>query len=137
MALETAEQIEELADALTASANAIHARLMKAIKANEISKEDARATLQDEATLRQRAGALYIDAALHVVSGLTLAQTELLETIGNGNEKLKKLKKIAAFLDFVADVLALSTAVYAAKPKVILAAFKEIKKDIDEFEQIA
>jgi hypothetical protein len=135
MALETAEQIEELADALTASANAIHARLMKAIKSNEISREEARATSHDEATLRQRANALYIDAALRIVSGLKLTQTELLATIRSGNENLKKLKKVATFLDFVADILTLSTAIYAAKPAVILAAYKEIKKDIDGFDQ--
>jgi uncharacterized protein YgfB (UPF0149 family) len=137
MALETAKQVEQLADALTASADAIHARLMKAIKDKEISKEEARTRQQDEAILRQRANALYLDAALHIVSGLKLTPTELLDTITEGHEKLKKLKKIAAFLDFIADILALSTAIYAGKPPVILAAFKEVKKDIDEFERSA
>jgi hypothetical protein len=137
MALETAKQVEQLADALTASADAIHARLMQAIKDKEISKEAARTHLQDEATLRQRANALYLDAALHIVKDLKLTQTELLGTIAEGSEKLKKLKQIAAFLDFIADVLALSTAIYAGKPPVILAAYKEVKKDVDEFERRA
>ena len=137
MALETADQILQMADQLTASADAIHRRLLTAIKNKEISAADADQTLQDETILRKRADAMFIDAAVHVVNGLALAQQELVDTINKGNEKLKDIKKVNAFLDFVADMLALAAAIYSAKPKTILAAFKEVKADIDAFGKLA
>lgn len=134
MALETAEHLQQLGDALTASANAIHARLMHAINNQEISAEEARNRLQDEGALRQHANALYSRAGQCVVSDLQLAQETLLTTVRKANEKLEKLKKVASVIDFMADLLALATAAYAGKAPVILAAFKEVKRDVDAFE---
>jgi oligoendopeptidase F len=130
MALEKKQQVEQLADQLTASADEVRARLMQAIKKKEISPENARATFQSETSLRQQANGLYIDAAVHIVKDLDISQQEFTGVIENANQRIAKVKEIAAFLDLVADLLALAAAVYAGKPKPILAAFEEVRGDL-------
>lgn len=129
-ALEKAKEVEEMADALSACANAVHDRLIDAIDNKEIARDQAQAALQDEGMLRQRANSLYIDAALFVVEGLEVSQLELINSVAEAEKSIAKIKKIEAFLDLVADLLALASAVYAAKPKVIIAALKEVKEDV-------
>lgn len=129
-ALEKAKQVEELADALSECANTIHERLIDAIDNKEIARDQAQATLQDEGMLRQRANSLYIDAALFVVEGLEVSQLDLLDSVAEAERSIAKIKKIEAFLDLIADLLSLASAVYAAKPKVIIAALKEVKEDV-------
>src|SRR5213595_396853 len=83
--LATVEQIEALADQLSACADEIHARVMKDIKAHkggDISEAEqtvARALLDDEVVLRQRANGLYADAATYVVKALGKPQQHVLE----------------------------------------------------------
>ncbi len=131
MALATQKQVEELADSLSACADSAHERLMKAIKDEEISHEEAQAAFQDETTLRQRANSLYIDAVKCVVNGLEETQKSLIAVIDTANSKLRRIKKISDFIDLVADLLTLAAAAYAAKPGPIIAALKEVKKDIN------
>lgn len=130
MALEKKQQVEQLADRLTASADEIHARLMQAIKKKEIAPEEARATFQQETTLRQQANSLYIDAGSCIVVDLAIPQKEFVGVIEEANRRIAKIKEIAAFLDLVADILALAVAAYAGKPKPILAAFEEVREDL-------
>jgi hypothetical protein len=59
MALANSKQIEALADSLTSCADSIHGRLMKAIKAKELSLSEAHVIFQDETILRQREQPLY------------------------------------------------------------------------------
>lgn len=131
MALSNQKQVEALADELTASADSIHDRLMKAIKDKEIDQNTAQLIFQDESTLRQRANALYIDAANCVVDGLTESQKSVMDLIDKANGKMKKIKVIASFIDLTADLLVFAAAAYAAKPGPILSALKEIKNDVD------
>lgn len=132
MALESAKQVEALADALSECADSAHERLLRLIENKQIGRAEAQSLFQEEATLRQRANALYIDAAKCVVKDLDLTQRELLDTIDKANRRLKKIKKIAAFIDLVTDIVALASASLAAKPGPILAAFKEVRKDVEE-----
>ncbi len=131
MALANQKQIEDLADSLTVCADSIHERLMKAIKGKSVEQTEAQSLFQDETILRQKANSLYIDAAKCVVEGLEIAQTDLLNTIKTATDEIKKIKKIAAFIDLVADILALAAAAYASKPGPVVAALKEIKIDIE------
>lgn len=132
MALSTKKQVEEFADRLSQCANDIHVRLMAALKAKEIDQAAAQVAFQQETQLRQQANGLYIDAANLTVQELATPQAELLGVIDSAKGKLANIKKIAAVLDLIADILALAVAASTAKPGPILAAYKEVKKDLDE-----
>lgn len=130
MALEKKRDIEELADRLTSSADEIRTRLMQAINNKEVKAEEARVVFQHETTLRQQANSLLIDAAKCVVTDVAMPQKDFIAIIDEANKRIAKVEKIAAYLDLVTDILALASAAYAAKPKPILAALKEVKDDL-------
>lgn len=131
MALSNQKQVEDFADIISECADSIHVRLMKAIKNKEIDQYAAQLIFQDEVTLRQRANSLYIDAVNCIVDGLSQSQKSIMELIDTAKDKIRTIKKIAGFMDFIADLLVLAAAAYAAKPAPILAALKEIKKDVE------
>ncbi|MBU0967555.1 MAG: hypothetical protein KKA54_14380 [Proteobacteria bacterium] len=131
MALANQKQVEALADIITGCADSIHERLMKAIKNKEIDQFTAQSIFQDEATLRQRANSLYMDAANCVVEDLAQSQKSVMELIDSAKAQIKVIKEIASFIDLVADLLVLAAAAYAAKPMPIIAAIKEVKEDIE------
>ncbi len=135
MALTNQKQVEAFADKLTECSDSIHARLIKAIKKKEVSREEAQQIFQDESIIRQQANSLYIDAALCVVDGLEETQKSLIEVIDKAKDEIRKIKKVRAFIDLVVDLLVLASAAYAGKPQPILAAFKEVKKDIGELDE--
>ena len=97
MALETQDQVEAIADKLTACADSIHARLIAGIKNKEIDRLTAQAIFQDEAILRQRANSLYMDAANCVVQGLSMPHNELIDVIDTAKEKIATIIKTASF----------------------------------------
>lgn len=131
MALANQKQVEDLADSLTECADSIHGRLMKAIKNKEVNQAEAQATFQDETILRQWANSLYVDAAKSVVTNLATSQKSLMDAVDTAKAEIRKIKQISAFIDLVADLLALAAAAYAAKPGPILAALKEVKEDVE------
>jgi hypothetical protein len=131
MALANQEQVEALADNITKCADSIHDRLKKAIKNKEIDQYTAQTIFQDEATMRQRADSLYIDAANCVVEDLAESQKSVMTLIDTAKETIKTIENIARFIDLIADLLVLAAAAYAAKPAPILAALKEVKEDLD------
>ena len=132
MALATEQNLVELADRLTQSASAIHVRLMKLIKGKHIDLAMAQLIFQDEVMLRQRANALYLDAANCVVGELQQTQKSILDLVDSANERITKIKSLTQCIDLIADLLVLAAAAYAAKAGPILAALQEVKKDIDE-----
>ena len=82
----TITDIEALADNLSASANALHAQLMRAVRSQApgtglpgISQAAAQALFETEVTLRQRANGLYLDATRLAAAGLGDAGHQLLE----------------------------------------------------------
>ena len=131
MALANRKQVEALADVMTGCADAIHSRLMQAIRNKEIDRYTAQTIFQDEAVLRQRANSLYIDAANCVVEDLAQSQKSVLELINGAKAKIKVIQEIAGFIDLVADLLVLAAAAYAAKPVPIMAALKEVQDDVE------
>ena len=136
MALNDRAQVEALADNLTECANSIHERLIDAIKKDEIDQYTAQTIFQDEATLRQRANSLYLDAINCVVDGLPDSQESILQVVAEAKDTLKTVKKIEVFIDLIADLLVLATAAYAAKPAPIFAALKEIKSDVKQIKKV-
>jgi beta-phosphoglucomutase-like phosphatase (HAD superfamily) len=131
MALANKKQVEEMADKLTESADSIHERLMKAIRDKEIDQPNAQSIFQDEAILRQRANGLYIDAANSVITDLKQSQTSVIALVDTANKKIKRIRDITKFIDLIADLLVLASAVYAAKPSPIITALQEVKSDIE------
>jgi hypothetical protein len=131
MALANATQIVDFADALTRSADSIHDRLLTAIRNNEVDHPTAQMIFQDESILRQRANGLYIDAASCVVAGLDEAQKSVIDLVDTANARMRKIKEMAQLIDLVADLLLLATATYAAKPRPIIAALKEVRRDVE------
>jgi hypothetical protein len=132
MALKTQKDVEELADSLTESADAIHKQLLKEIKKGSVDLAQAQLIFHDEAVMRQKANGLYIDAANCVIKNLSEAQDDLVGLIAAANKRLKKFENIEKFIDLIADLLVLAAAAYAAKPGPMLAALKEVRKDLKE-----
>ncbi len=130
MALQTREEIEQVAEALRKTADAIHERLMKAIIDEEIEQRAAQLIFNDEVLLRQQCSSLYIDAINCVVADLSQSQAAVTGTINAAKRTIKTVQSITFFIDLVADLLLLAAAIYAAKPAPIVGALKEIKDDI-------
>src|SRR5881275_3313273 len=83
-ALASAHKVEELADRLSACADAIHARVMRDIHRYPNGVPDAEQSvaltlLDAEQELRQRADRLYADAAACIVSSLGQSQQHLIQ----------------------------------------------------------
>lgn len=76
------------------------------------------------------------DAARCVAINLTISQESLTDVVDDAKDKIKKIRRISTFLDLVAELLALAIAAYSAKPNLIIAAFKEVKKDVDAVAEV-
>jgi hypothetical protein len=132
MALSKEEEVEQLADSLGKSADAIHERILEGIQKKDLTRAQAHSLFQDETALRIKANALYLEAVILVVRDLELAQTELIKVINQATSEIKKIERITAFIDLVADLLVLAAAAYAGKPGPILAAVEEVRNDVEE-----
>jgi hypothetical protein len=130
MALQTREEIEQVAEVLRKAADAIHERLMNAIINEEIEQREAQLIFNDEVLLRQQCNSLYIDAINCVVADLSQSQAAVTATINAAKKTIRTVQNITVFIDLVADLLLLAAAIYAAKPAPIVGALKEIKDDI-------
>ncbi|MDQ2989644.1 MAG: hypothetical protein M3R60_11150, partial [Pseudomonadota bacterium] len=105
--LASVPQIEALADQLSACADEIHARVMKDIKAHsggpfsDAEQATARALLDDELLLRQRANSLYADAATYVVKTLGKPQAHVMQLTADAAEKIRKIAMIGDVVGLV------------------------------------
>lgn len=129
-ALSQKSDLEQIADQLSQSADAMNEGVKAAIANGTCSQEKAYAILHDEQALRSRANAIYMDAAQCVVSGLKIQQDDLVNAIQKANEVLKKMEEFEKFLSISADVITIASAIYAAQPTVILAALGALKSDM-------
>jgi hypothetical protein len=134
--LATVPQIEALADQLSVCADQIHARVMKDIKAHnggaigEAEQATARALLDDELLLRQRANSLYADAATYVVKTLGKPQQHVMELTVAAAEKIRKITMIGDVVGLVAGLLSLAAAAATGQPLPILAALDKIRTQV-------
>src|SRR4051812_30679201 len=100
--LGSAAEIEALADQMSVIADEIHKRVMKEIKSHnggpvsDSEQAAARALLDDEILLRQRAEGLYADAATYVVQSLAVSQKQLIALTTAAAEKIRTIDRIAA-----------------------------------------
>lgn len=111
--LASVSAVEALADQLGDCADALHARLMKAIKAQHGDFSDAeqaalRGLLDDEQLLRQQADSLYADAATAVLPALGLPQQQLLALTAAAAEKIRQIGMLGELIGLSAALLALA-----------------------------
>jgi hypothetical protein len=134
--LATVPQIEALADQLSACADQIHARVMKDIKAHnggpigDAEQATARALLDDELLLRQRANSLYADAATYVVKTLGKPQQHVMELTAAAAEKIRKIVMLGDVVGLVGGLLSLAGAAATGQAAPILAALDKIRTQV-------
>ncbi len=134
--LASVPQIEALADQLSACADEIHARVMKDIKAHsggpfsDAEQATARALLDDELLLRQRANSLYADAATYVVKTLGKPQAHVMQLTVDAAEKIRKIAMIGDVVGLVGGLLLLAGAAATGQAAPILAALRKIRDQL-------
>jgi len=135
--LATVAQVEELADQLSACADRIHERVMSEIKSfkggaiPEARQSAARALLDDEVVLRQRANGLYADAATYIVRSLGKPQAHVLALTKDAAEKIAKITHIGDAVSLVARLLGIAAAVATGQPAPILLSLEYLKHQLD------
>lgn len=134
--LENVAQIEALADQLSAIADDIHTRVMRDIRShdggpiNATEQAIARALLEDEILLRQRANGLYAEAATYVVQSLGISQQQLIQLTMDAGEKIRKIDRIGSIAGLAGALLMLAGAVATGKVPAIVAAVERISKQV-------
>lgn len=134
--LSSAAQIEALADQLSACADELHKRVMKDIHGHnggpvsDAEQAIARALLDDEMLLRQRADGLYADAAAYTVQALGQSQQQIVKLTADAAEKIRKITKIANAASLVGGLLALAGAVAAGQTVAIVKAIEKVSKQV-------
>jgi len=136
-ALATARQVEELADKLSACADSIHARVMQDIRRHnggevpDAEQAVARALLDAEIELRQRANRLYADAAACIVTSLGQPQQKLIQLTTDAAAKIQQITRIGDGITLVARLLGLAAAASTGQVAPILAAVGALKLQLD------
>jgi soluble lytic murein transglycosylase-like protein len=135
--LATVDQVVELADQLSACADQIHARVMREIKSYkgkpipEARQDVARALLDDEVVLRQRANGLYADAAASIVRPLGKSQAHIVALTADAAEKIRKIALIGDVTGLVGGLLALAGAAASGQAVPIIAALEKIRVQLN------
>jgi len=134
--------LEALADSLSACADILHTRLMRAIRHGPPAPEDsatptaapasspasgsidqglsqgaAQALFENEVALRQRANGLYLEAAELAGLGLGGQQQVLLDLAVQAQDKIRRINRLKDMVSLLADLLSLGAAVAAGKPE--------------------
>lgn len=136
-AMASARQVEELADRLSVCADSIHERVMRDIRRHgggtvpESEQAAARALLDAEIELRQRANRLYADAAACIVAGLGRPQAQLVKLTADAAVKIRHITRIGDGITLVARLLGFAAAAASTDPVAILAAIDRLKTHLD------
>jgi hypothetical protein len=136
-AMASARQVEELADRLSVCADSIHERVMRDIRRHgggavpDAEQAAARALLDAELELRQRANRLYADAAACIVSGLGRPQAQLVKLTADAAVKILHITRIGDGITLVARLLGLAAAAASGDLGALLAAIDRLKLQLD------
>lgn len=134
--LSSPADIEALADELSDCADAIHKRVVKSVQAHggkpvpDEEQAAARALLDAEYELRQRAGGLYADAATLVVGSLGKSQQHVMALTAAAADKIRRIGTIGQVVGLAGSVLGLAAAVGSAQPVAILGALDKLRASI-------
>jgi hypothetical protein len=134
-ALATARKVEELADRLSACADAVHARVMRDIHrypngVPEAEQNVARAMLDAEQELRQRADRLYADAAACIVSSLGQSQQHLIQLTADAAAKIQTITRIGDGITLIARLLGLAAAAATGQGIAVIAAINALSTQL-------
>ena len=132
-------RLEALADQLSACADALHRRLMRALRQPApdgalpgISQALAQSLFETEVRLRQRAVSLYLDAA--VLAGDQLAQQQqqqLTDLAARAAALIARVDRVKDLLDLGGELISAGAAVASGKPERILPALEKLKHHIE------
>jgi len=131
--LASVQQIVELADQLSACADQLHDRIMRDIRAYQgrtvpdAVQAAARALLEDEVMLRQRANGLYADAATYIVKSLGKSQRGVIALTTEAAEKIRKITLIGDITGLVGGLLQLAGAAATGQAASIVGALDKIR----------
>lgn len=135
----SAAEIETLADNLSACADALHARLMRALRAPSapagqlvpgMSQGVAQALFENEVALRQRANGLYLDAAALATADLAGARQHLVELTARAQDSIARINRLRDLIDLAAELLQLAGAVATGKPEHLAAPLEKLKQHL-------
>jgi hypothetical protein len=135
--LASVPQVVALADQLTAAADLLHERIMHDIRAfhggavPQAQQDAARALLDDEMVLRQRANALYADAATYIVRSLGKSQQHVIALTVAAAEKIRTIDKIADGVSLVARLLGIAAAAATGQAAPIVLSLEALKHQLD------
>jgi len=138
--LASVAQIVELADQLSACADQLHERIMRDIRAYDGGivpahvQGTARALLEDELVLRQRANGLYADAATYVVKSLGKSQQGVVALTTAAADKIRKIALIGDVTSLVGGLLLLAGAAATGQAASVIAALDKIHAQIKAIE---
>lgn len=133
----TAADIEALADSLSDSANALHKRIMAAIRKNggtagqAISHAEAQALFEQEIGLRQQANALYAQATRAIAAGLALPTRDLLDLAARARERIRRIDHARELSGVAAALLGAAAAVAALRPEGLAPALEDLKAHLE------
>jgi hypothetical protein len=131
--------LEALADSLSASADALHERIMRAIRQTQrlegngpegLSHGAAQALFENEVALRQQANSLYVDAATHSLEGMGVTQQELLRLAADARQAIGRIERVKELAGISADLLAVAAAIAAARPEHLAKPLESLKKQL-------
>ena len=127
-ALQNPEYLRRVAALLSDCADAYNARLKAEAAALDSGAVYAR--LQEEQRLRGIANQLHFEAASRTLAEGAGQQQVLEEAIRQAGAKLAAFRSFARVVDLIGDLLALAGALVAGKPAPILAALREVRRDV-------
>jgi len=128
--------IEALADSLSDSADALHKRIMSAIRKNAatdgqaISHAEAQALFAQEIALRQQANALYADATGFAARGLAVPARELLDLAERARERIRRIDRARELAGIASALLNAAAAIAALKPEALVPALEDLKDHV-------
>ena len=134
--LASVPQIVELADQLSACADQLHERILRDIRAYDGGpvpdkvQATARALLEDELLLRQRANGLYADAATFIVKSLGKSQQGIVALTSEAAEKIRKIALVGDVTGLVAGLLHLAGAASTGQAAGIITALDKINTQL-------
>ncbi|UGQ47873.1 hypothetical protein [Massilia endophytica] len=126
----TPTDIALLADSLTASANELHARVLRAINKNSATHEEAQALFDKEVALRLQANTLYTNAVALSARELAVPRQHLLDLAAQARETIRKIERMKTIADIAGDLLSLAAAVASARPEDLAPAAESLKANL-------
>lgn len=131
-------RVEALADHLSGCADALHRRLMRALRPATpgdalpgLAQGVAQALFETELRLRQRANQLYLDAAVLAAAGLDAQQQQLAALATRAAAIIARIDRVKDLVDLAGELIVTAAAVAGGKPEKILPALEKLKHHVE------